>query len=111
MNKPTKGPWNARPFKMTRGRVTELIIDSADWREMALVWCQEDDDDVIGSGEANARLMAAAPELLAALEELLPDLRCWCDVAFTSRGKHQPNTLCRHEDGVKAAIAKARGQG
>lgn len=64
------------------------------------------DDDI---AHADALLIAAAPELLAALEALLPDVHCQCDVAFTSRGKHEPNTLCHHADDVKAAIAKARG--
>lgn len=57
---------------------------------------------------ANACLIAAAPDLLTALEYLLPELQCRCNVAFTSRGKHEPNTLCHHTDDVKAAIAKAR---
>lgn len=60
---------------------------------------------------ANAHLIAAAPDLLAMLEELLPELQCRCHLAFTSRGKHDPKTLCHHADAVKSAIAKARGQG
>ncbi len=64
-----------------------------------------------GTGETNAHLIAAAPDLLAALEELLPELQCRCHLAFTSRGKHDPKTLCHHADAVKSAIAKARGQG
>jgi hypothetical protein len=60
--------------------------------------------------DVDAHLIAAAPDLLAVLEELLPDLQCRCDIAFTSRERHEPNTLCHHEDGVKAAIAKARGK-
>jgi hypothetical protein len=43
--------------------------------------------------EANARLIAAAPELLAACESLLPFLQ------------HRPNALAT----VRAAIAKAKG--
>jgi hypothetical protein len=58
-----------------------------------------------------AHLIAAAPDMLAILEELLPELQCRCHLAFTSRGKHDPKTLCHHADAVKSAIAKARGQG
>ena len=71
---------------------------------------RDDDDEVAGISDEDLALILAAPDLLGVLEELLPDLQCRCDVAFTSRGKHQSNTLCRHEDGVKAAIAKARRQ-
>jgi phage tail protein X len=45
---------------------------------------------------ANARLIAAAPDLLEALKELLPDLRV---------GPHTLDTICN----VRAAIAKAEG--
>lgn len=113
MKEPTPGPWTTRPWSVTEGVVSEVVIDSPRWREIAVVNVQEDDTTEhadLGCGVLNARLMAAAPELLAVLEELLPDLQCWCDVAFTSRGKHQPNTLCHHKDDVKAAIAKARGE-
>lgn len=59
---------------------------------------------------ANARLIAAAPEMLEALEALLPDIECRCGEAYTERGIHESNSLCHHIEAVKAAIAKATGE-
>lgn len=52
----------------------------------------------IASDEANARLIAAAPELLAALDGLM---------ASESRGRIMP--IGKEWDAARAAIAKARG--
>ena len=98
MTKHTPGPWfSEKGFRDGTWKVFEIT----DNQGLLLA-------EVIKNGDA--RLIAAAPDLLAVLEELLPDLQCRCDVAFTSRGRHQPNTFCHHEDDVKAAIAKARGE-
>lgn len=58
----------------------------------------------------NARLIAAAPEMLAILEEILPDIECRCGEAYTGRGLHESNSLCHLVDEVKAIIAKAKGE-
>jgi hypothetical protein len=105
MTKHTPGPWKCSEW--TRNWTVYSDNTGDEIVEVQAV----DDADENTKACADAHLIAAAPDLLAVLEELLPDLQCRCDVAFTSRGKHQPNTLCRHKDGVKAAIAKARGQG
>lgn len=51
---------------------------------------------------------AAAPELLKVCEELLPELKCACDESFTSRGRHEPNSLCHHYDAVLTAVERTR---
>ena len=60
--------------------------------------------------EANTRLIAAAPDMLAILEEILPEIECRCDEAYTGRGLHESNSLCHHVEAVKSAIAKATGK-
>lgn len=54
-----------------------------------------------GAGQANARLIASAPELLEALEAVLPDLEHY--VATHGPGPDKRLAIAR------AAIAKARG--
>ena len=54
-----------------------------------------------GAGQANARLIAAAPELIEALEAVLPDLEHY--VATHGPGPDKRLAIAR------AAIAKARG--
>ena len=109
MKEPTPGPWTTRPWSVTKGVVSEVVIDSPRWREMAVVNVQEDDTTEhadLGCGVLNARLMAAAPDLLAALEAFVKAagprahrLGCECDLECKQR-------LARVVD----AIAKARGE-
>ena len=54
-----------------------------------------------GSSEANARLIAAAPELLEALQKMLPELRGLSIVSDTAA------EMLRE---AEAAIAKATGE-
>ena len=97
--KHTPGPWRARVYQATEGHVAELSVDSEDWKDLARVFVQEDDrfsdEPLLGSGEANARLIAAAPDLLAALEELMS-----CTIVCS------PTTRER----AAAAIARAKGE-
>ena len=59
---------------------------------------------------ANKALISAAPEMLDALEDLLPEIECRCDSAYTGRGMHEANSLCHHVELVRSVIAKATGQ-
>lgn len=54
------------------------------------------------NNEANARLIAAAPELLEALEELVTDGECYCADYVANK---KPCGFCQ----ARAAIAKAKG--
>jgi len=73
MSNHTPGPWTFRPWKVEQGHAVEFVIDSENWKQMAMVWAQEEPgaDEALGSGEANARLMAMAPELLRVLTNLM----------------------------------------
>lgn len=90
--KHTPGPWNSEPCPDMREM---LIIDSERWvvgRVRRIL-----SDITIAEAEANARLMAAAPDLLDALESIL---------AVTNlRGSDSPL-----EAKTLAAIAKATGK-
>lgn len=89
MNKHTPGPWDAdeEDFSIYQ-------IETSD--QIAEVFSHHPPEEL----EANARLIAAAPELLEALIELTEysgGAFCVCD---------DPHVM----DRVKAVIAKARGQ-
>ena len=102
MSKHTQGPWRYRKVKRKQeweidtGHCPNLGCDS--WTKMAVVFgC--DDDPKMGKvvGKANACLIAAAPELLEALEEAV----CALEVC----GKDY-----RATEIARAAIAKAKGE-
>ena len=91
----TPGPWKVE-FK--NGATT--IRGANNW-PIAECWVHEDTN-------ANYPLIAAAPELLAALEAAADDLEC-AIATFKEHGLQSHNeagTLKR----IRAAIAKARGQ-
>ena len=89
-DKHTPGPWYAESgHKQQNGQVYWQITDGNDAiMQNQFCWCQ-------GSHEANARLIAAAPDLLEALEAALNEAD---GVKITA-----------WEDAARAAIAKARG--
>lgn len=95
----TLGPWQYQP---TAGNHDFLIYSESDGRDIALVR---------DSNEANARLIAAAPELLNALETLM--LR-WGDyIAMGDTPGENPKYITQakeYGDKARAAIAKAKGE-
>ena len=89
----TPGPWDVEPkgsrhFVDGADGLTVAYLDRAGVRERSEI-------------EANARLIAAAPELLEALEAVLPDLEHY--VATHGPGPDKRLAAAR------AAIAKAKG--
>lgn len=110
--KPTPGPWTYAARTTRRGWTSEFSINGPDWRNMAIVYVQDDDrhgdEPILGSGEANARLMAAAPDLLAACERLYRHaIALWM-------GANPTLALAEIENdevikAAYAAIAKAKG--
>ena len=62
----TPGPWVARP----QGDANDWCLLTADDKWMAAF--RQNGELMVARQEANARLIAAAPELLEALQELLP---------------------------------------
>lgn len=87
----TPGPWRVAD------RFNVWTSDSVGC-EVARVEVESLDDDNLGQAEADARLIAAAPDLLAACEELLIYLGDWDD---------PENETCV---AARAAIAKAKGE-
>lgn len=99
MSKHTPGPWEVDRNSTHAGAIANIFhCLGNDWVE---VWSKEwpDSEEI---QEANARLIAAAPELLLALEMSIDALR------ERAEGYGEPD----HADDLKralAAIAKAKG--
>lgn len=104
MSNHTKGPWmssagRALIFSPTHGNIAEVYAPNS-----------LNDVKTNEEAKANACLIAAAPELLEALEAMLVDyantaacVREGCDCA----GNEYPKAIAR---AARAAIAKARGE-
>jgi hypothetical protein len=98
MTKHTPGPWQSRHDHDTNTMVIESLEAGTPWHELAVV------RSTIGQrvDPANARLIAAAPDLLAALGELVAE----ADEHPGWEG-HDPDTF--GFDLARAAIARAEG--
>lgn len=92
LNVHTPGPWNVLPWFAPGG--AEITTVQALNRTVAD--CPGEDE----TAKANARLIAAAPDLLAALERLEAGVRLWI-----SHGVSDEDMAA-----ARAAIAKARGE-
>lgn len=94
MSKHTPGPWEIEEHYHFGYR----WISGPEHSQLAqVVWCMEYEDRSLGC-EANAHLIAAAPELLEALENLLK--------------VHEGEGGTQHHAGdmARTAIAKAKGE-
>lgn len=108
MSSHTAGPWKAEASSVSFS--LKIVEDKFRGNDIASVWAH----NPMSSGakhmpsmdemEANARLISAAPELLAALEALLEHAEKYLDFGSVE-GKEQAIQLAS-----RAAIAKARGQ-
>ena len=99
----TPGPWTIKFFRSIEPN--HALICAEDWHDFASVvvrFCGDDTDDA--TGLANARLIAAAPEMLEALKEAKNGLRYW--EPQTAHGASEMARICALVD---AAIAKAKG--
>lgn len=101
MSKPTPGPWTPHP----------RFSDGAEVRSIAQVaWCGaasaygESGNQTIDAAEAcaNARLIAAAPDLLGMLEMMAAQHFCGC--------RHPACKRCKDDDDCADVIAKAKGE-
>lgn len=99
--KHTPGPWWVDEPLEDGG--TEPIVANAQW-----VICEVADGiDEDGAMEANARLIAAAPDLLAALENLTPILEA---AESNASGNPEWKWVSSRINTARAAIAKAEGR-
>ena len=90
MAKHTEGPWTSHELEDGRFSVVH-------WGPLAYVGADEP-----GVAEANARLMAAAPDLLEALDGMVQ-----CIDAFHDTSRPIPSYLSAWYGAARAAIAKA----
>ena len=98
----TPGPWDVEP------KGSRNFVDGAAGLAVAyLGWAGVRERSEI---EANARLIAAAPELLEALAGCADALReAGKDFARANKLAARPNLYELHERNARAAIAKAKG--
>lgn len=103
----TKGPWDVEMIGYSRGEDASIEIWGTDGNRRFLV-CQtimreiETERDLLDKDEANARLIAAAPELLETLEKIL---------TLEPRSFRDPWDFVREVDRLaEAAIRKAQEQ-
>lgn len=114
----TPGPWRVDRNNVHVGQIA--IIHHCVGNDWVEIWSPEwpDDEHV---QEANTRLIAAAPELLEALERLtanaIAERDCFYDSVSTSDGEvrdpGEQEALARDDariDAARAAIAKAKGE-
>jgi len=105
----TPGPWKSEPVAYPAGKDISFEILDANRRVVAQTIMREIGkgwrNEIIATDEANARLMAAAPELLEALIMALPYVEsCEDDPAY------KPMAVKLRVKMMRAAIAKAEGQ-
>jgi len=100
--KHTPGPWKVY-HPVRRDGVRKGIV-SDQGADIVIFGCEEDDAGVCGGSdyeaEANARLIAAAPDLLAAAR---------LGLNFIENTESEMGEKLASGDALRAAIAKARG--
>lgn len=102
--KHTPGPWElttVEPGAEWHVSAPDMRCRAGSWTSLAVVYGQEDEweEDMREEGRANSRLVAAAPDLLAALQGFLD---------YHSGHAPDPEITARVVDAEKA-IAKATG--
>lgn len=115
----TPGPWSVEA-DMRSERMGDMWDSANGYREYLAGWnVLSDDGDIVGiegicpgdTGKANAKLIAAAPDLYAALTTARQALVAVADSAAEA-GFDQLSGIIAIEMGkVNAALAKARGEG
>ncbi len=95
----TNGPWAIEDPIQNQLWIVEAGKQPHDWRDIAII-CEGDEHGWPAEvAQANARLIAAAPELLAALEA--------CAEYF----RHRHHSLhLKAQEMTRAALAKAKGE-
>ena len=109
MNKHTQGPWNSRrQYLGGEGKFTPYVSQG----DSAKVLCFMNLSGAYNGyyeqdqAEADAKLIAAAPDLLAALEGILPFIP---KSSVSDGGASKYSAAVVAADAIRAAISKARG--
>lgn len=104
MNNHTPGPWNATEFNPVTGDIDDCYL----YVEPGIAVIERKVKGRDQHDTANARLLAAAPDLLEALEKLLADFESAIHNEYD--GTHVLNGILAEVDYARAAIAKAGGE-
>jgi len=105
----TPGPWKIRRASNLQIPLRNSVFcleDEADELNIGLVSTWADDKEDAVEAEANARLIAAAPDLLEALEDIANDYAERFDMDSQSTNPGMKVVV----ENARAAIAKAKGQ-
>lgn len=108
MSKHTPGPWKARMQYSRGGRELGWMVEHSNgrigWASLAYADTNEEAPVADPVNAANARLIAAAPDLLEALRK--------CDEAMTweTGGEPLDTMLIAARDAARAALAKTQGE-
>lgn len=113
MNAHTPGPWFYRPDGT--GCAAHVEGQSIEGYNYCIATCNESYSDAINypTAQANARLVAAAPELLAALEDsstLMDEVASWLTGDESFSFETLAEGLAQQAMKAREAIAKAKGQ-
>ncbi len=101
MSKHTPGPWRIKQSDSGHWFVVSGGTGNPIAQTLRKVWRTED--------EANARLIAAAPDLLAALEKLA-QYADTCELFLRETHPGKADALGKRVSCARAAIAKAKGE-
>jgi hypothetical protein len=102
----TPGPWTVK-IGEELGYLGSILSRFVEGVTSEQGWIVRFDDDCGTDQGANARLIAAAPELLSVLLALRIGEGCWCQMAINNPMIKTHSKTCEE---AKAAIAKAGGQ-
>ena len=105
MSKHTPGPWFAQAGYLTIYNLSDGNVGTT--CGIAKVLRDQPGDD---QAEANARLIAAAPELLDALTRMLKQFPADSDLYAAGWDGSAINEACDAYDAARAAVRKATGE-
>jgi hypothetical protein len=103
MSKHTPGPWQVNHIDGEKFR----IVDSRDMLELSNIATVHFHDDEEGETKANAKLIAAAPELMTALLQIIEE--AGLRMGFAEADGAVFGTINRMAYCARQAIAKATG--
>ncbi len=104
MSKHTKGPWVAKQVATISGSYKYWVIEEKQYNGFQIASTSNDE---VSQGEANARLMAAAPELLEAAEYFVAEFK---DAYLAEHGDQIHGPLAEAFSAIRRAIAEAKGE-